>query len=331
MRKLLAMAGLIFGFWIFMSLPASAEVLGIARLNLIQGDVAIQTKDTGTEWGAASINTPLISGTKLWVPENGKAEIQFLGGSYLRAAENTEADITNLSMDSKGNITQIGVPQGRTYIYYAGSPVENSVFQVDAPVASARAYGTSKFKVDVYEDGYTEVSVMGGDVYVESQNGNTKVDAGSMLSIGSDQMAELSPMMQADSWDRWNQSRDSALASGGPSREYLAPTLGVYSSDLDANGRWVSTADYGYVWTPLRVTVDWAPYRIGRWCWIGGDYVWVSYEPWGWVPYHYGRWAFVASIGWCWVPPARTAVYWSPGFVAWIHTPTYVSWLPLAP
>ena len=333
MRKLVAITGFILSFWIFMSIasPASPQALGGARLGLMEGDVAIMTPDTGNDWGAASINTPLTPGTKLWVSENGKAEVQFLGGSYLRAAGNTEADITNLSMDSKGNIIQLGVPQGSTYIYYAGSPVENSVFQVDTPVASTRAYGASKFKVDVYEDGYTEVSVMNGDVYVEGQNGNTKIDPGSMLSIGTDQNAELSPMRQADSWDQWNQSRDSALARMGPSRKYLPPTLGAYGSDLDANGRWVSTPNYGYVWTPSVVVADWSPYRIGRWCWIGGDYVWVSYEPWGWVPYHYGRWAFVGSIGWCWVPPVRTAVYWSPGFVAWISTPTYVSWVPLAP
>ncbi|MFN3480329.1 MAG: DUF6600 domain-containing protein, partial [Thermodesulfovibrionales bacterium] len=79
------------------------------------------------------------------------------------------------------------------------------------------------------------------------------------------------------------------------------------------------------------ISVGWAPYRHGRWVWIGGDYVWVAYEPWGWVPYHYGRWAFVASIGWCWVPPARGAVYWGPGFVGWVYTPTYVAWVPLAP
>ena len=90
--------------------------------------------------------------------------------------------------------------------------------------------------------------------------------------------------------------------------------------------------EYGRVWTPrVVVSVGWAPYRVGRWIWRGGDYVWVSYEPWGWAPYHYGRWAFVASVGWCWVPPVRGAVYWGPGFVGWVQTPTYVSWVPLAP
>jgi len=100
---------------------------------------------------------------------------------------------------------------------------------------------------------------------------------------------------------------------------------------LDDNGRWIYTRDYGYVWNPTVVVSGWAPYRHGRWVWMHEDYVWVSYEPWGWAPYHYGRWAFRIGIGWFWVPPAINAVFWSPGFVAWIYTPTYVSWVPLAP
>ena len=333
MKKWIAIAGLIFSFWIFMSLlsPTSAQALGEARLSLLQGDVAIQTKDIGDEWGAASINAPLVPGTKLWVPEGGKAEVQFIGGSYLRAAGNTDVDFIDLKMESQDSIIQVGVPQGRTYVFFAGSNAKNSVFQMDTPGISTRAYGESRFKVDIYNDGYAEVSVFGGSVYVETQNGNTKADAGSMLSVDADQNAQLSPMRAADSWDQWNQSRDSALVRGGPSRRYLPATLDTYSSDFDAYGRWVSTADYGYVWAPTVVVAGWAPYRLGRWCWIGGDYVWVSFEPWGWAPYHYGRWAFLANVGWCWVPPLAGAVYWSPGYVAWIQTPSYVSWVPLAP
>jgi hypothetical protein len=152
-----------------------------------------------------------------------------------------------------------------------------------------------------------------------------------MLSIDSNQNAELSAMRPKDAWISWNLSRDSSLSRAGDSRRYLPASLDVYSNDFDAHGRWVDTADYGYVWTPIGVVADWAPYRAGRWCWIGGDYVWVSYEPWGWVPYHYGRWAFIRNTGWCWVRPPATAVFWGPGFVAWINTPTYVSWVPLAP
>ncbi len=345
MRKIIKTAGLIFLSVVLTSSVSSirpaisqslspsdqAQVLGDARLSLIQGDVAIQTKDTGTEWGAATINVPLPPGVKIWDPEGGRSEIQFFGVSYLRSAENTEVDIADLGTGSNGDVIQVGIPQGRLFINYAGSAVQNSVFQVDTPINSVMSYEPSKFEVDVYNDGSTEVSVLRGSVYVQNQNGRTQVEAGTMLSMDPDQNAEISPMRPEDAWISWNLSRDLFLARAGVSREYLPPALDVYSTDFDAYGRWVSTADYGYVWTPTVVVAGWAPYRTGRWCWIGGDYVWVSYEPWGWAPYHYGRWAFLRNIGWCWVPPLATAVYWGPGFVAWIDTPTYVSWVPLAP
>ena len=345
MRKLIGITWLFFLSWVLISSvpPVScavsqpsfpsdqAQVLGDARLSLIQGDVAIQTKDTGNEWGAAAINMPLIPGTKIWDPEKGRSEIQFFDGSYLRASEDTEVDITNLSMGGDGDVIQVGVPQGRSYIRYAGSDPQNSVFQVDTPITSIMSYGPSKFQVDVYNDGSTEVSVLRGSVYVQGQNGKTQVNAESMLSMDSNQNAELSALRPEDTWINWNLSRDSVLARAGDSRRYLPGSLNVYSNDFDAHGRWVNTTDYGYVWTPIGVVADWAPYRAGRWCWIGGDYVWVSYEPWGWAPYHYGRWAFIRNTGWCWVPPPATAAYWGPGFVAWIETPNYVSWVPLAP
>jgi len=116
------------------------------------------------------------------------------------------------------------------------------------------------------------------------------------------------------------------------SSQYLPHELNTYASDFDDNGRWVNAPGYGNVWTPtVSVSAGWSPYSNGRWCWVGGDYVWVGYEPWGWAPYHYGRWSHSASIGWFWVPPVRGAVYWGPGYVGWVSTPTYVAWVPLAP
>jgi hypothetical protein len=109
--------------------------------------------------------------------------------------------------------------------------------------------------------------------------------------------------------------------------------LRAYAPDFDRNGTWEQVPQYGRVWVPAAVvSPGWSPYRIGRWVWMRGDYVWVSYEPWGWAPYHYGRWAYVGrSVGWCWVPPGRGAIYWAPGYVGWVYTGTLVSWVPLAP
>jgi len=312
---------------IFLLLPVYGytEPLGSLRISLIEGDVQVMTEDTG-EWVPASINMPLVDGDRIWVPEGGRTELHLRDGTFLRLDENSALDILAVENDS----FQFYLTEGRSYTNFRG--LKGSLLQIDTPVSSIRAYDRSNFRIDVTLDGYTDISVYRGYVFAENRDGRTRVDAGKTLSIMEGTYPELSPLSPPDEWERWNKERDRRFVERRPPSRYLPNELQAYSSDFEENGRWVSTSDYGYVWTPtVIVSVGWAPYRIGRWVWIRGDYVWVSYEPWGWAPYHYGRWAFVASIGWCWVPPPRGAVYWGPGYVGWVYTPTYVSWVPLAP
>ncbi len=129
-----------------MAVSASADVIGNARLSLIRGDVSVQTADSGNEWIAASINLPLTPGDKVWVPEEGRAEIQILGGTYLRADAGTDVEITKLNMESDAAVTQIALPQGRIYVKYRNFGVGNSVFQIDTPMVSAMAYGSASVR-----------------------------------------------------------------------------------------------------------------------------------------------------------------------------------------
>jgi hypothetical protein len=309
-------------------LPAYAYSSNLSSLHisLIQGDVQVKTEDA-PEWVLASINMPLREGDRVWVPESGRVELQSRYGTYLRLDENSSLEILSTGEDS----SQFYLTTGHAYVNFSGS--RDSLLQMDTPVSSIRAYDRSKFRIDVSNDGYyTDISAFNGTVYAESKNGKTTVSAGNTLSLGEDLFADLSPLGSPDEWERWNRERDRKLNEGIYSNRYLPDELDAYSYDFDKNGRWIYTTDYGYVWTPtVVVSVGWAPYRTGRWVWIGGDYVWISYEPWGWAPYHYGRWAHSASIGWVWVPPVRGAVYWGPGFVGWVYTPTFVAWVPLAP
>ncbi|MEW6001217.1 MAG: DUF6600 domain-containing protein [Nitrospirota bacterium] len=312
---------------ILLLLPAYSysAILDALHVSLIDGDVQIKTEDT-SDWVPASINMPLMSGDSLWVPEGGRVELQTKYGSYLRLDKNSSLDILRIENDS----SQFYLPFGRAYINFSG--LKGRLLQIDTPLSSVRVYNSSIFKIDVFEDGNTEISVLKGIVYADSRSGRTTVNAGKGLSIGEDNYAELSPLGSSDEWEEWNRDRDRELYEKRYSIRYLPDGLGVYSYDFDRYGKWVYVREYGYCWSPtVLVSAGWAPYRIGRWVWIAGDYVWVSYEPWGWSPYHYGRWAYIASIGWCWVPPLRGAVYWAPGFVGWVYTPTYVAWVPLAP
>jgi Family of unknown function (DUF6600)/FecR protein len=304
------------------SFSSSLEFL---HISLIAGDVQIRTEDT-EEWVPASINMPLREGDRIWVPEGGKAELQLRDGTYLRLDQQSALEILTLDEDS----SQFYLDEGHAYANSRGE--RGSVLQMDTPSSSIRVYERSIFKVDLSEDGINQISVLKGSVDVESRSGRTTVKSGYTLTLEDETYAELSPLGPPDDWERWNMERDRRLAEMRPPPSYLPEELYGYASDFESYGRWVYASGYGYVWTPRVVaSVDWAPYRIGRWVWVRGDYVWVSHEAWGWVPYHYGRWAFVASFGWCWVPPVRGAVFWGPGFVAWVRTPTYVAWVPLGP
>ena len=306
-------------------LPVYAQALdlGSVRISFLQGDVQMRTTETG-DWVPAAVNTPLDEGDELWVPEGGRMEFQLNTGTSIRLDQNSALQILTLDRTS----SQFYLSEGHMYVDY--NAPRGNVIQFDTPVSSLRSYDRSVFRVDV-PDQFTDVSVFTGSVDAEGRDGNTRVNAGRTLTLGQGREAELAPIGRPDAWQNWNTQRDRRFASRRDSYRYLPDELKVYSSDLDDSGRWVQVPEYGYVWTPRSVSTDWAPYRTGRWMWRGGDYVWVSSEPWGWTPYHYGRWAFAPRIGWFWVPPPTRQVYWGPGYVGWVRTANYVAWVPLAP
>ncbi|HAS53643.1 MAG TPA: hypothetical protein DCS42_05670 [Nitrospiraceae bacterium] len=312
---------------LFLLWPAliHAEGLGGIHISHLEGDVQVMSEDSG-EWIPASLNMPLQEGDRLWVPEEGRAEVQFQTGTFVRLDEESVLDILRVD----GSSAQFYLAQGRAYLNFWN--VTEGFLQIDTPLASVTIATRSILMVDVADNGGTELSVLKGLIETDSRNGMTTVTAGKKLIVRDTGYTDLSSLGRSDRWEEWNRQRDARLAQEGESTRYLPAELRSYAGDMDAGGRWIYVEGYDYVWTPTVIFAsDWAPYRVGRWAWIGTDYVWVSYEPWGWVPYHYGRWAFVARIGWCWVPPLRGAVYWGPGYVSWVHTSAYAAWAPLAP
>lgn len=305
--------------------------LGDLYLKHVEGDVQVMTEET-TDWVPASMNLPIREGDRLWVPDGGRAELKLQNGTVIRIGEETSLEV--LLADPE--VFQFYLDEGHAYVTVADSRdgKGQAVFP-ETPGGSFKAYGRSRFRVDVAEEGRTELSVLQGEVYVDQPKGQMKAVAGERLVLrAGSTYPELAGLKPPDQWEQWNRNRDKGVSEAvvTPGTRYLPEDLRPYAADLDSNGSWVSSPDYGYIWAPTVVHVSsWAPYQLGRWVWIGGDYVWISYEPWGWAPYHYGRWVHVDRHGWCWVPPRRGSVYWGPGYVGWVHTPTHVSWVPLAP
>ncbi len=299
---------------------------GYMRVSLIEGDVQIKTPDSD-EWGIASVNTPLAEGDQIWVPQDGRVELQLNTGTYIRLDESSALQILSMDEDS----SQFYLSQGYAYIFY-DAPVSGGVIQIDTPDASTRAFDRAVFRIDMSEQ-YTDVAVYKGYVETENNVGKTEIEAGQMVSLGENTDGEVSPMGPPDEWEKWNKKRNDRVYAGSDvGSRYLPFELRPYSTDFDSYGKWVHVRGYGNVWTPtVAAGASWSPYRNGRWIWRGGDYIWVASEPWGWAPYHYGRWSFGVNIGWFWVPPIDNEVYWSPGYVGWVRTPDYVAWVPLAP
>jgi hypothetical protein len=68
---------------------------GVARISLFQGDVSTQRGDTG-DWTAAALNQPLVSGDKISIRDNSRAELQLDHANVLRLGNNSQARIATV-------------------------------------------------------------------------------------------------------------------------------------------------------------------------------------------------------------------------------------------
>ena len=126
--------------------------------------------------------------------------------------------------------------------------------------------------------------------------------------------------VERDSFARWLQNQRETEGEMTAHR-YVSPEM-TGAEDLDRFGRWDRHDEYGALWYPTQVAVDWAPYQHGRWVWTARwGWTWVDAQPWGFAPFHYGRWVRVGGR-WGWAPGRYVArpVY-SPALVAWSSGP----------
>jgi hypothetical protein len=321
--------GLLAGFLLFTAGHVYGADPDALYVRHIEGVVELAEAES-PQWMEAAVNTPLVEGDTVRAGASGKAELFLKDGSVVRIGKSSTMKI--VAVEPRG--LEFKLDRGMTYIVAMGSK-EVPIF-FDTPSAALDITTPATLRVDAYDGGIGEVSVYKGEVYAVQEKGRMPVRAGERLVLRMDGSAPvLAGLRAGDEWLRWNADRDGTVLSTygtGESYAYLPDELKTYSSDLDANGQWVYTPEYNYVWVPTVITVStWSPYRFGRWVWIRGSYVWVGYEPWGWAPYHYGRWTHHRTAGWCWVPPARGHVRWEPAQVAWVHSSRQVGWVPLAP
>jgi hypothetical protein len=310
---------------------------GVARLSLVKGEVYIQRADVN-ERSSAIVNAPLMAGDVIGTGANGRAEVQFDSANMVRLAENAEVRVSELTR------SRYQVQVGRGTVLFSVIRESHAQVEISTPQVSVRPVKPGAYRVTVQEDGQAEITPRLGEAEIYTPSGvETLKEGGSMMVRGTPADPEFQNVaaVPQDDFDHWNAQRDEELKRS-PSYQRVSPDING-SGDLDNNGRWVQTPDYGQVWTPnASAAPGWAPYQNGQWVWEDWyGWTWVSYDPWGWAPYHYGRWFFRGGIGWCWYPgPVFTRCYYSPALVAFFGFGGGVGigfgglgfgWVPLAP
>ena len=334
-------------FWLgFLTVLSSAQVdisPGVARVSLIQGDVATQRGDTG-DWAAAALNQPLVGGDSISTGDNSKAELQLDHANILRLGNNSQAKIATLERVQNLR-AQIQVQIWQGLAYYTVFKDSEAEVEIDTPNAAIRPTskdGVYRIEVTGFE---TQVIARAGAVDMATPQGSARVEMGQSATVrGTTHEAGnvLGGAPSMDSWDSWNNDRDGVIRNA-QSWNYTNRYY-VGSEDLDVYGHWVNVPDYGRVWSPA-VSGGWSPYRAGRWVWEPyWGWTWVSHEPWGWTPYHYGRW-FLYGKSWMWWPgPVNDGgnyrPEWAPAYVSFFGFGGHrgasvgfgsVGWLPLGP
>lgn len=285
----------------------------VGRLADLGGSVYVSTEERADDWIEALRNYSITTGDNLWVAGDGRAEIDYGGGQF-RLAGNTNINVARLD----DRMLALFVAQGRVIVRVRVLDAGEAA-RVDTPNTQLALTRPGLYRIEVSEDrARTTVVVREGEATVSVGAGLQQVLPGQTASVvgAEPAYAEVRSGYGLDGFDTWSADRDRRYERSR-SASYVSRQMIGYA-DLDDYGRWDSSPEYGMVWYPTTVVAGWAPYRYGRWSWVGGfGWTWVDDAPWGYAPSHYGRWVYVGNR-WGWVPGGYVArPAWAPALVGW--------------
>jgi hypothetical protein len=310
----------------------------VARLSYISGTVSFKAAGTD-DWTPAVLNRPLTTADELWTDRDSRAELD-LGHAFVRLDEQTNVGI--LTLDDRA--VQIKLSEGIAQVHLRRLDEEDE-FEIDAPQAAVSLLRTGEYRIEADANGAsTTVIARLGQAEVTAPGQAFTVRAGQRARIQGVEQAtyEITAAPPTDRFDSFCETRD-RRAERLESRQNVSPYV-IGAEDLDEYGYWNTYPDYGPVWFPRTVVVDWAPYRFGHWAWIEPwGWTWIDDAPWGFAPFHYGRWVVVNRV-WGWVPgPPRIRAVYAPALVVFVGggpglryyfrvgVGLGVAWFPLGP
>jgi hypothetical protein len=291
----------------------------VGRIAYLEGAVDYRfTPDDA--WQPAAINWPLTTGNVFATGPSGRTELR-VGSSVIRLAPRSE--LTIVALDDAN--MRLYLAHGSATVRIRNAELARE-FSLQMPLGQVTLLEPGRMRVDAWQDAAgsaaADVHLVDGRARFDpagANGGGIMLAAGSRLDSrnGVVQITDLRTPSAADGFDAWSLARD-RRDDNLRSLQYLSPEITGYE-ELDRNGVWRQTAEYGPVWTPTVVAVGWTPYRTGQWIWV--------------------------TIGnrWCWSPGAVVArPVWAPALVTWRGEqrwdladararPPIGGWVPLAP
>ena len=327
--SLIAMVILVLAFFASAQDTKSQEPKSVdysfARLSFINGNAYVQrAADLGYEEG--QVNMPIAEGDRIGTTD-GQAEIYLGKKSYVRLDQNTKIDFLNFP---KKDLSLIRLRAWAGNIYLDVNALEKEkAIEVLTSDATFYILDNGLYRIEVKENGETEILVFSGVVEASGEEGSMLVKKEQRLTISDGKFLSKPSSFfasAADAFDRFNESREAKI-NRQFDRRYLSGELEDYEYELDEYGDWMSMPEFGYVWVPRGMAYDWRPYSYGRWTWLPmAGWCWIPYEPWGWSTFHYGRWHWGMGMGWYWIPMH----VWGPAWVNWWWGYDYYAWAPMS-
>src|SRR6266851_2712837 len=241
----------------------------VGRLSYLSGSVSFRPGDVD-DWTDATINYPLHNGDHLWTDNDARAEIT-VGSSAFRLAPQSAFGF--LALDDRA--VQVRLSQGSLDVRVRDLD-ENESLEIDTPSGAVSLLRSGVYRVDVDTTGdTTSVTVRRGEAEVTASGSAFPVHSEQTALVvgGNSPTYDVRDAIRPDDWEDWCASRDRRWQDARSARYVSRDVIGY--EDLDDNGEWRTTPDYGPVWVPRAVATGWAPYRYGHWAWVGDGWAWV--------------------------------------------------------
>ena len=269
----------------------------VARLSYAEGRVMFQGPGDASPSGLP--DRPLMPGDRLTTERDARAELA-LGTATIRLNEQTEFSVIALDAAT----VRIELTAGSAIVHLR-ELLEGESFEFTTPNATIAMHSAGEYRVNVFADDATELTVRAGAAEVTTTDGPVRIADGQRVRLeGRDALASLAAPLPADAFDDWVLEREVQLAEAQPPP---GETLEGYEDEaLDDYGEWYDEPNYGRVWMPSYAYGGYDPFRYGHWQRVGYGWGWVDTMPWGFYTSNYGRWAYLHDRNrWCWVPTRR--------------------------